>query len=429
MRGSLRPLNPSAAPALAASPAAAPSVVEATTTPPDRPRILICDDQPDVRQALRLLLKCEGYATEMVESPAQAIEAVRARKFAAVLFDLNYTRDTTSGREGLEALPHLLALDRDLPVVVMTAWGSIDLAVDAMRRGARDFISKPWDNDKLLKLIETQVRFRDVLRQPAPVPIAPEPSVSQTAMRREAAASALREELEGAANYIRALLPAPQERPFRIDWRFVPFSAVGGDAFGYHWLDADHLAIYLLDVCGHGVPAALLSATALKVLAAGALPAVDFRDPGMVLTAMNDRFLMRDQANLYFTVWYGVWQPGVRRMRYACAGHPPAVITAAGKTVLLGARGLVLGARAGKVYATHAIEDVPTNAQLFVYSDGIYELLKPDGKMWQHEEFVERLLELDRSDPAALDHLLDTVRHVRGGEPPDDDLSIVRFAL
>ena len=144
---------------------------------------------------------------------------------------------------------------------------------------------------------------------------------------------------------------------------------------------------------------------------------------------MNDRFLMRDQANLYFTVWYGVWQPGARRLRYACAGHPPAVLTAAGKTVLLGARGLVLGARPGKVYATHAIEEVPAGAQLFVYSDGIYELLRPDGTMWPHEEFVDYLRGLNRADPAALDGLLDTVRDVRGGEAPDDDLSIVRLAL
>src|SRR5262245_6104723 len=105
----------------------------------DRSRVLVADDQPDVREALRLLLKSEGYAADLVESPAQVLTAVKSRPYSALLFDLNYTRDTTSGSEGLAALPEILAADRDLPVIVMTAWGTIDLAVDAMRRGARDF--------------------------------------------------------------------------------------------------------------------------------------------------------------------------------------------------------------------------------------------------------------------------------------------------
>ena len=132
---------------------------------PESPsRILIADDQPDVLEALRLLLKCEGYQTEAVKSPAAALKAVEARDFALVLIDLNYTRDTTSGQEGLDLLKKLQTLDATLPVVVMTAWASVDVAVEAMRRGARDFVTKPWDNPRLLAIVRNQIDLGSAVR-------------------------------------------------------------------------------------------------------------------------------------------------------------------------------------------------------------------------------------------------------------------------
>src|SRR5579871_6675867 len=129
------------------------------------PCILIADDQPDVLEALRFLVKGEGYAAETVNSPGAAIDAVESRDFDAVLMDLNYTRDTTSGQEGLELLNRIQTLDTTLPVIVMTAWGSIELAVEAMRCGARDFVQKPWENPRLLTIIRTQVELGRSLRK------------------------------------------------------------------------------------------------------------------------------------------------------------------------------------------------------------------------------------------------------------------------
>src|SRR3954464_7252221 len=127
-------------------------------------RILIADVQPDVLEGLRLLLKSEGYPTEAVKSPAAVIKAVEAHDYALVLMDLNYARDTTSGQEGLELLQKLQALDASLPVVVMTAWASVDVAVEAMRRGARDFVTKPWDNPRLLAIVRNQVDLGHAVR-------------------------------------------------------------------------------------------------------------------------------------------------------------------------------------------------------------------------------------------------------------------------
>jgi DNA-binding NtrC family response regulator len=128
-------------------------------------RILVADDQADVREALRLLLKAEGYSTEIVSNPGAALEAVQTNEFDIMLMDLNYQRDTTSGREGMDLLARVQSADSKLPVVVMTAWGSVELAVEAMRRGARDFIQKPWDNPRLLSIIRTQVDLYRTMRR------------------------------------------------------------------------------------------------------------------------------------------------------------------------------------------------------------------------------------------------------------------------
>jgi DNA-binding NtrC family response regulator len=134
-------------------------------TPASQMRVLIADDQPDVLEALRLLLKREGFKIESAESPQQALQAIENRDYDAAIIDLNYTRDTTSGQEGLELLAKIQAVDAMLPVIVMTAWGSVDLAVEAMRRGARDFIQKPWENERLASIVRTQLELSEAIRR------------------------------------------------------------------------------------------------------------------------------------------------------------------------------------------------------------------------------------------------------------------------
>jgi len=135
------------------------------TASPNRHRVLVADDQADIRESLRLLLKNEGFETQLAASPAEVLSAIEAREFDAVLMDLNYSRDTTSGQEGLELLTRLQTLDSTLPVIVMTAWSSLELAVEAMRTGARDFLQKPWENARLLSILRTQIDLRQALRR------------------------------------------------------------------------------------------------------------------------------------------------------------------------------------------------------------------------------------------------------------------------
>ncbi|MBK8478905.1 MAG: sigma-54-dependent Fis family transcriptional regulator [Opitutaceae bacterium] len=136
-----------------------------STTAPASARILLADDQPDILEALRFLLKGEGYVVDTVKTPQGALKALEARDFDLLIMDLNYTRDTTSGQEGLDLLQRIRNLDSTLPVVVITAWGTVDVAVEAMRRGARDFITKPWDNARLLATVATQVELGSAVRR------------------------------------------------------------------------------------------------------------------------------------------------------------------------------------------------------------------------------------------------------------------------
>src|SRR5918999_3984509 len=145
-------------------PAGSPAATRHTQRGTD-PKVLIADDQQDVLEALRLLLKAEGFHLETASSPAGVLAALEAREFDVALIDLNYTRDTTSGEEGLNLLSRIQGIDPTLPVVVMTAWGSVEVAVEAMRRGARDFIQKPWDNARLLAIIRTQIELSQALRK------------------------------------------------------------------------------------------------------------------------------------------------------------------------------------------------------------------------------------------------------------------------
>ncbi|HEX7779688.1 MAG TPA: SpoIIE family protein phosphatase, partial [Vicinamibacterales bacterium] len=240
----------------------------------------------------------------------------------------------------------------------------------------------------------------------------------------------LQRELAEAAGYVRSLLPAPMSEPFAIDWRFVPSTELGGDAFGYNWVDADNFAIYLLDVCGHGVGPSLMSIAVLHVLQAGSLRDVDFRDPGQVLGALNERYQMKGHNDLYFTLWYGVYRPATRRLDYGCAGHPPAFLANAGTqgVQLLEAKGPPIGLRPGIAYASQTVI-VPGNTRLYLFSDGAFEIRRSDGTMMGLEDLLQFMSRPGTNGQSDLDLLFQHLLQVRGDDALEDDFSIVRFAF
>jgi sigma-B regulation protein RsbU (phosphoserine phosphatase) len=236
-------------------------------------------------------------------------------------------------------------------------------------------------------------------------------------------------ELARAARYVQSLLPPPlPPGPVSTVWKFVPSAHLGGDMFGYHWIDKKHLAIYLLDVSGHGVGSSLLAVSAANVLAAPSQSGTDPRDPGAVVTRLNDMFQMDRQDGKYFTIWYGVYKPSGRTLAYCNAGHPPALLLSGGALHQLDADGPAIGMMPEMPYATRTTP-VGNGARLLVYSDGVFEIEKPDGTMWQFPEFVERITPELAADGDLIERHLDFVRTLHGGAVLGDDFSMldVRF--
>jgi sigma-B regulation protein RsbU (phosphoserine phosphatase) len=204
---------------------------------------------------------------------------------------------------------------------------------------------------------------------------------------------------------------------------------LGGDALGYHWIDPDHFALYLLDVCGHGIGPSLLSVAILHVLQSGSLRGTDFRSPGEVLRALNDVYQMQSATDLYFTMWYGVFQPSSRRLEFACAGHPAAVLVEQGSehVQLLKPKGLPIGLMPGAVYPRESMI-VPRDRWLYLLSDGAFEVERAGGSMLTFDEFVRLLTELgvgERSGVALYRRLVE----LSGKDRLEDDFTIARFGF
>ena len=230
----------------------------------------------------------------------------------------------------------------------------------------------------------------------------------------------LSEELTEATNYIFSILPEPRVAAPRTQWLLVPSTELGGDSFGYHDIDADHIAFYLLDVCGHGVGAALLSVTAINVLRSAALPNTDFRDPGAVLSSLNDAFPMERQNNMYFTILYGVYQRSSGALRYASAGHPASILCKKEAQVLtLCTPGIAIGMMPEMSYrGGHCV--IEPGDRLHLVSDGTFEVETAPGEMLSFNDFVERL---SRADSPG--EVLEWVRSLNGSGPLPDDFSLL----
>ena len=375
-----------------------------------QPRILIADDQPDLIDALRLLLKAEGIQMEAVNSPDAAIAAVQRGEFDLVLMDLNYTGDTTSGREGIDLLSRIQAVDNMLPVVVMTGWGSVDLAVEAMRRGVRDFVQKPWDNKQLVSTLRTEIE--------------------QGRERRQRLLHEQRE-LEEARRIQRKLLPSvlPQFDGWELASSWQPALGVGGDCFDALALGPTRLALCIADVVGKGIPAALLMSNLQAAVRAFATEATQPRE----LCAQVNRILCGHIAEgRFISFCYCVIDTETGELTYSNAGHyPPILVRGDGRSERLGAGGAVLGVFADSKYEQDRVS-LGAGDRLVLYTDGITEAQAADRSL--DEEFGEdRLVQLTIdhracSAPALQARLTDAVTAFTGGRFDDDATLIVMAA-
>ncbi|MFC1877097.1 SpoIIE family protein phosphatase [Thermodesulfobacteriota bacterium] len=237
----------------------------------------------------------------------------------------------------------------------------------------------------------------------------------------------LDKELEEAASYVKTMLPPPiREGPVQIDWRFFPSASLGGDAFGYQWLDDNHFAIYLLDVSGHGVGAALLSVSVLNTLRSQSLADTDFKRADQVLERLNMAFQGERHNDMFFTFWYGVYNTSDRSLTYAGAGHPPALLFMNESNVIeLKTRNFVVGGMPDVSYKQNKL-NICNGASLYIFSDGVYEVEQEDGSMWKFSDYVSLLSEINSDEQSSLDRLFDQTLQRVNGDKFEDDYTILR---
>ncbi len=311
-------------------------------------KILVSDDQVDVLEAIRLLLKGAGHQTETADSPRAALAATEHTSFDLVLMDMNYSRDTTSGDEGLSLLDALLARDGGVPVIVMTAWSSVDLAVEAMRRGAVDFIQKPWDNARLLATIEKQAH-------------------------RSKERKNVRSELEIARHVQQRLLPqhAQALKTVSFGGRCLPAREIGGDYYDFLDLGPGRLGVLLADVSGKGVAAALLTAN-LQASFRSQLE-LGMRHPKALLSSVNKLFHESTPAEYFATMFFAEYRDQTRELRYINCGHPAALLLRAnGKIEHLEATALPIGVFSSWSCEEKSVTMGPGDV-LVAFSDGVLE--------------------------------------------------------
>jgi sigma-B regulation protein RsbU (phosphoserine phosphatase) len=244
----------------------------------------------------------------------------------------------------------------------------------------------------------------------------------------------LNHELSDATGYVKTVLPQPiTSGPFLTDWRFVPSRSLGGDTFGYHWIDDDHFAIYLVDVSGHGWAAALLSVSVINVLRSQSLPDTDFKKPQQVLFSLNNAFPSEKNNDLFFTIWYGVYNKQSHRLVYASGGHPPALLlrgAISGKCQMdqLRTSNSIMGVEPDTAYQSR-IRKIDSSSRLYVFSDGVYDIKKVDGSIWGLKNFLKFSIQSFRFDQPNLDCLFNYVQDLALEEELEDDFTILEITF
>jgi sigma-B regulation protein RsbU (phosphoserine phosphatase) len=374
-------------------------------------KVLLVDDQAIVGETVRRMLADEpDIEFRFCPDPAAAIDAANEFGPTVILQDL-----VMPEIDGLQLVRFFRAnaATRDTPLVVLSSKEEPVIKARAFAVGANDYLVKLPDKLEVVARVRYHSRgYINLLERN-------EAYRKLAEKQRELAA-----EVNRAARYVQSLLPAPLTTPVTINWKFVPSAHLAGDMFGYHWIDKKHLAIYLLDVSGHGIGSALLAVSAANVISSGGLPGADVRDPGQVVTKLNEMFQMDRQDGKYFTIWYGVYRPANRQLAYCNAGHPPALLHHGGGLRELEVDGPAVGMVPELPYGTHTIT-VGEAARLLVYSDGVFEVEKPDGQMWQYAEFVERIAGQMGTDGDLIERHLRFVRELHAGDVLGDDFSMV----
>jgi sigma-B regulation protein RsbU (phosphoserine phosphatase) len=382
--------------------------------------VLLIDDQAIVGEAVRRMLQGEeNIVFHFCNDPTKAIALANELGPTVILQDL-----VMPDVDGLTLVKffRLNPKTKDVPLIVLSSKEEPKTKAEAFALGAHDYLVKLPDKIELIARIRHHsAGYINMLERDEAF------KALQESQRKLAA------ELAEAAGYVASILPKKLDGDIRSDWKFVSSTSLGGEVFGYHWLDDNHFVMYLLDVCGHGVGAALLSISIMELLRSRNLLNTDFLNPANVLGRLNDEFQMEEHNDMNFTIWYGVYSKQEGKLVYSSGGHPPALLIS-GKSPddrqihELTSRGAIIGAFPGLKYE-NCETAITQYSKLFIFSDGVYEITRPSMPDWSLESFVQYISDTVKSADFHLDKIYRDVVGMHGSENLEDDFSIIEINL
>lgn len=378
-----------------------------------KPLIMLVDDIVRNLQLIADHLVSEGYEVSFATSGKQALDIVDDVMPDLILLDV--MMPDMNGYEVCENIKNN-SLTANIPVIFLTAKTDTEDILNGFKAGGVDYVTKPFRKDEILARIRThlELKFAQEL-------------LKDHAEKLNNANLHLERELQSAAEYVRSLIPNQVDNDrYQIQWDFVPSEQLGGDSFGYHDIDDDKTAFYLLDVSGHGISSALFSVSILNNIRLHTLPDTDFSDPSSVFKALNKVYQINEHGGLYFTIWYGVFNSKTRILRFASAGHPPPLLLVnETKSMPLNAPNFIVGGLPKYNFDSRELEILP-DSQLYVFSDGCFDFKKNDGSYWSVSELYS-FLKKNSAHMDVLKELFLTVKNLQGTEKLKDDLSIMKI--
>ncbi len=396
----------------------------------NKPLILIVDDIVSNLQVLGQLLYSEGYEITMAEDGNTALSIIEKIVPDLILLDV-----AMPGLNGFELSRMLKKNDktRNIPIIFVTARADKEDIIMGFESGGVDYITKPFNHKELLARVKTHVELksaRELIEQHAEEIDQINRELLKLNMSKDNYLHIINNELTSAADYVLSLLPRPVTNgAIRTDWRFIPSSQLGGDSFGYHWIDENHFAIYLLDVCGHGVRPALHSVFIQSVLRFQTLHNIDFTKPELVLDALNGRFQMANHKEMYFTIWYGVYNKNTGILDFSGAGHPPPLlIDGDGNTLRLSTPNYAIGIFPTFPKNRDSIE-IKGNSRIYLFSDGAYDIKKSDNTMFTLDHFYNMVGRCCGTKTAEIDLVYNSILEECGKTHLEDDFSMLRVTF
>ena len=379
-------------------------------------KVLVIEDEAINQLILKQALEKQGYEVAVASNGETGLAMVETFEPALIICD--WMMPKMSGVtvcQLLKANPTLA----NIFFILLTARTEIQDRIEGLDSGADDFLNKPIQPGELLARVRSGLRIYQSAQD-----------LRAITDKLRAQQQRLSVELTQAANYVTSLLPKSLSGSVTISSQFLPSAQLGGDCFDFYWLDKDHLAVYVLDVSGHGLGAALPSVSMQQLMRSQSLPNVNFYDPSSVMQGLNQIFQMSTRNPRFFTLWYGIYCQSARTLTYASAGHPPALlVTPSGNVQHIGQSGqLPIGMFTDSTYQSDRCTIDPGSV-LYSFSDGLYEIQLSEQVCWDYDGLSEMIEKLHRAGSVSLPKVLEKIHQTQNIEAFEDDCSIVQLCF